>query len=660
MIKHDEVQYVDLVTNEFIDNPEETDNPWCYYVDTVEGLEALKPALFDLVDRAPWLGFDIETSKKDGRKIKRNDPIGWETDILSAISLCHGEEVHVIKTSHMEKTSIRPYIEKMAEKPWVGHNIKFDLRFVYRDYRVLPPKVYDTEIAARASEIFKGKRFRLIDVVAEYLGVHLSKEEQISNWGARFITGSQVAYAGRDTYYLPQLVPMLNKKMDEDFRTRSTNELSPYIHIFGCWNKIFHLEMELVLIFTRMEDAGVYMDLATIDKGMLAANQIEGKLIKEFIDLVDDPKMNPRSPVKVLEMLVSKYPRQGYMDEFGKWQPVSALRKKGPKGNGSVAQDDIKPYVGQGMPIIDKLYEYRVLTGNLQRLKEFSVMTNRNDSRIRTSFRLWGAVSGRTSNPKPNLQNVKNKERAGINLRALFVAPPGKKLVVVDYSACQLVICAALTKDPIMMDVIINGPAQGVDLHKKTASIITGIDVHDITKVERKYAKAVNFGLIFGMGAPTLIEYAKTTFDLSFTLEQSKEYRRKFFEEYKAVKRWHEEVSKSQFAGKYPCITMYGRKSLATSFTEATNYPIQGTEADMIKLAMVLIDQEFRKRKFGDRAFLVNMIHDELVAECDENLAEEVKDIIEKKMVQAGDMIIKHIVPVTAEGTICDCWAEGK
>lgn len=648
-----DIQYVDMVSDKILDPADLAGRRYCTFIDKWAGFIQLEQQIMEWVDSCPWLAFDIETYKKTHEPFKRNEPPGWRTDLMGAFSISDGETTYVFKLDPMvrpdytNEENLKPLFLKILDKPLVGHNLKFDLRFMMRYYDKYPPLCFDTFLAAKVIHCARGVKYDLKSVVERYLKIQLSKEQQRSAWGSLMFLTPQISYSGRDTFYVAKLVAPMVAAMDKDPESWSKNKTSDFTKVWGLKNKVAHLEFYLLPRLMLMEHHGVFMNIDEVEHQFNRLKNIEGglkqKWFNELADLKERP-INPNSSKKVFQFLTGfKMGGQGFIRPDG--DPMT-LRKIS-----SIDQDEIKEFVGHGIPCIDALVDYKSTTGNIKRIEEFHKLTDPKTTRLYTSFKQWGAVSGRTSCPKPNLQNIKNAEKNGINLRSLFMAPPGRKLVVVDYSQIQLVIVAEISQDQTMRDIINSGG----DLHTATAIAVSGHS--NITKDERKQAKSVNFGYVFGMGPAKFQEFARMGYKLYFDLDTCSLMRDRYFSLYPGVGRWHKKVGFGKRNGFYPIQTLYGRKITADGFTKATNFPVQGTEKDIVALAISFITDRLIQTQLD--GFLVNCIHDELVAEVSEHDAEYVREIMSEEMIRAAHMILKT-VKVRADGHIVDMWSAAK
>jgi DNA polymerase-1 len=276
----------------------------------------------------------------------------------------------------------------------------------------------------------------------------------------------------------------------------------------------------------------------------------------------------------------------------------------------------------------------------IDKIKEILQFTK--NERVYGEFKQIGAATGRMSSLRPNLQNIPK------NLKYLFKPKEGYKFIVADYSQIELRIAAQYTKDENMITAF----NEGKDLHKLTASIITGKSYDEITKEERQLAKAINFGLIYGMSPKSLVEYAKANYGISISLQEAKKFHENYFKFYKSFKDWHDKVKEHLDKHRYIELeTLLDRKLIAYKFTDAVNYPIQGSGSDLLKMAVVFF---FKERNDLDTK-VVNLVHDEILVEVAEKDIEKTKEVLSSSMEKAGKLILKD-VPVAFEMVVSDSW----
>ena len=268
--------------------------------------------------------------------------------------------------------------------------------------------------------------------------------------------------------------------------------------------------------------------------------------------------------------------------------------------------------------------------------------------RIHTNYWQLGAATGRFSCSGPNFQQVPRD--AGV--RACFVAEDGNKLVIADYSQIELRIAAEISEDQRMTEAYRND----ADLHRLTASLVQGMSLDEVTTAQRQAAKAINFGLIFGMGPRGLKYSAKHSYDVEMTLAEAKTFRNRFFEVYSGIRAWHRKSEQElKYTNKQR--TLCGRrfiwKDIPPSFTVFINRQVQGTAADIAKIALGELPSALKKSE----AKIIAMIHDEIIIEVPEANAVEAAQRLQQTMEAAGREVLKQ-VPVVAEARIADSWAE--
>ncbi len=304
-------------------------------------------------------------------------------------------------------------------------------------------------------------------------------------------------------------------------------------------------------------------------------------------------------------------------------------------------------------PIIENILEYRQLTKLKSTYADGLGKVIAPDGRIHTSFQNTVTATGRLSSTEPNLQNIPVRTELGAQLRKMFVAPAGKVLVDADYSQIELRLLACMARDRAMID----GFNHGEDVHTITASQVFGVPVEEVTPLMRRSAKAVNFGIVYGISAFSLSQ------DIGVTVAQAKEYMEKYFQHYSGVKAYMDHVVEQARQDGY-VTTLFGRRRWVPelkssnfntrSFGErvALNAPIQGTAADIIKVAMIRVRDRLLAE--GLKGRLVLQVHDELIVECPEEEAEAVRRLVKEEM----EAVISLPVPLVADTAAGRSWAD--
>jgi DNA polymerase-1 len=275
--------------------------------------------------------------------------------------------------------------------------------------------------------------------------------------------------------------------------------------------------------------------------------------------------------------------------------------------------------------------------------------------RLHTTFNQAGAATGRLSSSNPNLQNIPIRTELGREIRAAFVPREGWRLVVADYSQIELRLLAHMSRDPVLVAAFRNGE----DIHTRTAAEVFGVPPLMVTPEMRRNAKAVNFGIVYG----------QTPFGLAATLgiarKEAEEYIRTYFELHAGVKKFIQQTitevrelgyAPTLFGRKRPIPDMHSRNPNARSFAERTavNTPLQGTAADLIKLAMIRIDEILRREKLGTKMLL--QVHDELLFESPPGEAEEVSQMVKREM----ENVHRLDIPLIVDVGIGDNWRDAK
>ena len=304
-------------------------------------------------------------------------------------------------------------------------------------------------------------------------------------------------------------------------------------------------------------------------------------------------------------------------------------------------------------PIVDQVLEYRMLTKLKSTYADGLLKVISPDGRIHTNFQMTVTATGRLSSTEPNLQNIPVRKQLGAQIRKMFVASPGMSLVDADYSQIELRLLAHISGDQTMRDAFLSGE----DFHAVTASNVFNVPLAEVTPTLRSRAKAVNFGIVYGISAFSLAQ------DIGVWPSEAKAYMDAYLEKYHGVRDYMKSIVEQAREDGYVS-TLYGRRrSLpelkssnfnTRSFGErvALNMPIQGTAADIIKLAMVNVYRRLKEEKL--RAKLILQVHDELIVECPEDEAERVREILKTEMEHTAELS----VPLTVDAHIGHSWAE--
>ena len=398
----------------------------------------------------------------------------------------------------------------------------------------------------------------------------------------------------------------------------------------------YDIELPLCRVLADMEEKGFFVDKRALsDFGESLTDGIS--TLEERIWSEAGDRFNINSPKQLGTVLFEKL-----------MLPAGKKTKTGWSTNA-----DILEKLRGKHPIIQDILDYRMLTKLKSTYADGLLKVIAPDGRIHTSFQMTVTATGRLSSTEPNLQNIPVRRELGSQVRKMFVAPEGKVLVDADYSQIELRLLAHISGDENMINAFLSGE----DIHAVTASQVFGVPLSEVTPIQRSRAKAVNFGIVYGISAWSLAQ------DIGVSQAEAKAYMDAYLEKYHGVREYMKSVTEKARADGY-VETLFGRRRALPelkssnfamrSFGErvALNMPIQGTAADIIKLAMVRVDRRLRAE--GLKSRLVLQVHDELIAECPEQEAEKVKNILCEEM----ENTVNYSVPLTAQAGIGTSWAE--
>lgn len=499
----------------------------------------------------------------------------------------------------------------------VFQNAKFDLQFFLAQGITVRLPLFDTMMAAQLLHTSGGPaKTNLAALVQHYLQEELPKEEQKSDWGGELRIG-QLEYAARDAQVLLRLrdvmVPLLRE-----------NRLI----------EVSRQEFACVRAVAQMEYQGIYLNLKKWD--------ILRKIVEaERNSALDTIYGFTGHRIVQTSMLGDDISLDQNLDSNK--QVLSLLHQHGIDVN-DTSHHSLAPYMNH--QLVSALSEYRRTSKALSTfLYPLPEMINPKTNRLHPRYGQNGAWSGRMSCGGPNIQQIPRDAA----FRGCFTAPPGRKLIIADYSQIELRVAAEIAQDARMIAAY----KANEDLHRLTASLVSGKTLSDISKQDRQAAKAVNFGLIYAMGAKGLQAYAQDTYELAMSLSQAAQFRERFFEAYEGIALWHQRLRKNP---PKESRTLAGRKHIyggSPGLSGLTNTPMQGSAADIVKQALgALVDA-----LVSSSAFIVAMVHDEILIESDEQNAFDMAAILKHTMEDAGNRYLKS-VPAVAEVQVADSWAE--
>ncbi len=398
------------------------------------------------------------------------------------------------------------------------------------------------------------------------------------------------------------------------------------------------IDFPLCSVLYRMEKSGVAIDRDQLEQfGQMLAQRIAA--CEELIFAYSDGPFNINSTKQLGELLFEKLAL-----------PVVKKTKTGYSTNADVLEK-----LRALHPVVPAIMDYRMLTKLKSTYADGLIKVIGPDDRIRTTFQNLVTATGRLSSTEPNLQNIPIRTDLGAEIRKMFIPKPGYVLVDADYSQIELRVLAHIADDSVMQEAF----HSGMDIHTVTASQVFNVDTAQVTPLQRRHAKAVNFGIVYGISEFSLSE------DIGVSRYEAKAYIDKYLNHYRGVRRYMKQVVDDARQTGYTK-TMYGRRRYIPDLNNsnfnvrqgaeriALNTPIQGTAADIIKLAMIRVDSALREA--FPQAQMLLQVHDELIVECPEELAAQVAELISREMEQ----VVSLRVPLLAEAKWGCSWYEAK
>ena len=561
--------------------------------------EAQFEAWVGRIEAAELVALDTETTSLD---YMRAEIVGLSLAVepLSAayIPLAHrypGAPEQLPRERVLER--LKPWLESDAEK--VGHHLKYDAHVLLNHGIRLGGMAYDSMLESFVLDS-TATRHDMDSVAAKYLQVKTTKYEEVAGKGARQIGFDQVEvevagqYAAQDA----DITLRLHRKLWE--RLRATP---------GLERLYSQIEQPLVPVLQKMEYRGVLVDAEMLRQQSRELAEAIAGTVAEAHEAGRGP-FNPDSPKQLQEVL---FGRLGI-------EP----RAKTPKGQPSTAERVLQELARDGHELPGLILRYR----GLSKLKstytdKLPLEINPRTGRIHTSYHQAVAATGRLSSADPNLQNIPVRTEEGRRIRQAFIAPDGYRLLAADYSQIELRIMAHLSGDGGLLEAF----ARGEDIHRATGAEVFGIDREDVSASQRRAAKAINFGLIYGMSAFGLAR------QLGIAQQEAQQYVELYFARYPGVKRYMDET-RQQARDRGYVSTVFGRRLHLPEINSrnfqrrqyaersAINAPMQGTAADIIKRAMIRVDDWIERS--GADARLTMQVHDELVLEVAEAAAPDI------------------------------------
>ncbi|HEX7259762.1 MAG TPA: DNA polymerase I [Candidatus Saccharimonadia bacterium] len=613
--------------NLFDDPMEETHSKHRSHLDTAEykviTTEDNLTTLIKRLNASPEFAFDTETTSVNE----------MEAELVGvSISLKEAEGFYIpvghAKGTQLNKKVVLDAFRPVFENPKIGkiaHNAKYDYKVLVRHGITPSPIIFDTMIAAFLLNPL-GRSQSLDDLAYKEFGIEMIPIAELIGSGRTQITFDNVPLEAATTYAAE----------DADITWRLYKVLAPELSKQG-FDKLAHAtEFPLIEVLAHMEIAGIELDGAFL-------NKFNEKLTKDLAKLEENiweaagQKFNIGSPAQLSDIL------------FNQLKLSTHSVKKGKTGGYSTAAVELEK-LKDAHPIIPMISDYRELSKLQSTYVETLPKLVDGKGRIHTRFNQTIAQTGRLNSTDPNLQNIPVRTEIGREIRKAFVAPRGKVFVSADYSQIELRIAAALSKDKGMIETF----RKGIDLHQQTAAEMFGVSLNQVTPEQRYGAKTINFGVLYGM-SPHGLSVAT-----GVTRDEAVQFIDRYFQIRKTLKQYIEGIK--EFAHKHEYTeTLLGRRRPSPEINSnnfqirnaaeriAVNVPLQGTAADIIKLAMIALVP-----KLPVGAQLLLQIHDELIVEANEKQAEAVAGIMKDTMENIYDLG----VPIAVDTKIGHSWGD--
>ena len=566
-------------------------------------------------------------STLDDSKIEIEDLEKLEMKDIKGLAYYYddGLAVYANEKAYYKKNPLKEDLEKIfaSDVLKIGFKEK-EMYLKLKQMDIIPNNLmFDLEIAAYIMNPSK-TTYKLDDIIMEELNIiveNKTSNEQISFEGF----GDEAKDNKEELAKYARYIYKCKEKYEEELKEKEQLKL------------FSEVEMPLVKVLAEMEYIGVYVDKKMLKEYSVSLNQKVDELTKDIYQTAGI-EFNINSPKQLGEVLFEKLNL-----------PIIKKTKTGYSTDGDVLEK-----LKEEHPVIDKILEYRTLS----KLKATYVdgmlpLINEKTQRIHAKFNQTVTATGRISCTDPNLQNIPIRTEIGRELRKIFVAKDGCMLIDADYSQVELRVLAHMSGDETMIKAF----NDDVDVHAMTGSQVFNVPLEEVTKQMRSEAKAVNFGIVYGIS-----DFGLAT-NIGIGRKKAKEYIEKYFEKYPKIKEYMDNAVEHCKEKGY-VETLWGRRRYVPEIKSnnynvrqfgervAMNAPIQGTAADIIKIAMVNIEKELEERKLKSK--LILQVHDELVIEAPEDEIEISKELLVRNM----QNVIKMKVPLKAEAGIGKTWYE--
>jgi DNA polymerase-1 len=569
-------------------------------------------ALIERLQSAPEISLDTETTSEDAMTAELvGISLAIEPGAGFYIPLAHS---YLGAPRQLPRDLVMAKLKDILQtKPIIGQNLKYDAKILRRSGIELKNIVFDSMLAAYLLD--PESRKDLNELARRYLGHSVM---DFSELGAARMDLVPIEQAARYSIADAEAVIRLKEKMLPELRSKNQEKL------------FYEVELPLINVLIEMELNGILLDKEILREQAKELETLATQLLQDIFRLAGQD-FNPNSPKQVAYVLFEKLKL-----------PVLRKTKTGPSTDAYVLQE-----LASLHPLPEKLLAYRELEKLLSTyVKKLPEYINPRTGRVHTTFQQHITVTGRLSSTEPNLQNIPVRTELGGQIRKAFVAPPGRVLIGADYSQIELRVLAHLSEDPGLIEAF----ERDEDVHARTAATIFNIPIESVGPRERRIAKMINFGLSYGMTGYGLAQRT------GLSRSEAEKFIKNYFENYPGVRAYMERVVREAEEKRY-LETLLGRRRYFVELSsqtkrEAINFPVQGTAADIMKLAMLRVYERIQSGEI--RADMLLQIHDELIFEADAEAAERAAQLIKQTMESAFSLR----VPLKVETHIGTNWGE--
>ncbi|MCP5177276.1 MAG: DNA polymerase I [Moraxellaceae bacterium] len=576
-------------------------------------------ALLDKLNLAPAFAFDTETTSLNYKEARI---VGFSVSLVVGeayyVPLAHS---YLGAPEQLDRDTVLKQLKAILENPHIGkigQHLKYDTHVLANHGISVQGIVFDTMLASYVLDAI-ATRHNLDDLAKHYLNYQTTTFEELAGKGVKQLTFDQIEVEKASHYACE----------DADITLRLKELFVPKLLAEPSLNRLLHdIEMPVAPILQQMEARGTLLDFAQLQKLSQQMGERLTELEKQAHDIAGTV-FNLASPKQLGEILFDKLGLEG--------------GKKTATGQYATGENILEQLEH---PLAKVILEHR----SLSKLKgtytdTLPKMANPVSKRIHTSYHQAVTATGRLSSSDPNLQNIPIRSAEGRQIRQAFIAADGYQLVAADYSQIELRLMAHLSQDERLLHAF----SMGEDIHKATAAEVFGIPLNEVSNEQRRNAKAINFGLLYGMSAFGLAK------QINASRSEAQAYIDLYFNRYTGVKRYMDNI-RHQAGDKGFVETLFGRKlpmrdihSKNPSIRQAAeraaiNAPLQGSAADIIKLAMIAVDAQLKLQQLD--AYLLLQVHDELVLEVKNEHVERVKAMLPIAMSGVANLAVPLLVEV--------------